>query len=364
MGIPKEAPPVIKFPPKGGKAKKTYIWMSDAKGNLVKMEASTAKKSFATLSKEQKTSLAQYLLSTNRLITDIGLKTLWGEIVDGAVAEYKSGNQSTPWDVLKTVVKNTPITTGVVDTQVINYDPVTADALLNNTALGLKYDTSQLSDADRLDFANKLREAAGTSGKQTSVRKTSGGTETTITPNLFDSKAFAQNWLWAKVNFGNTKSLPPKAISALSDVKGILRGMGIDHLSDVEVTNLARELGSGNTTKESIQALYLPEAMKNYPLLADRLAKNPGSTVMDLASQPIALIAKWLEIDPTTIDLSNPYLDKYLRPDGIAGKLPMQSNADFVTVLKNSADSEKTMWKIEGARDGATAMARAMGFGV
>lgn len=363
MGIP-EAPPIIKFPPKGGKAQKTYIWMPNAKGNLVKMEASTAKKSFATLPIQQKTLLAQYLLNTNRLVTDIGLKSLWGQIVDGAVAEYKGGNQSTPWDVLKTAADNNPITTGITNTQVVQYDPVTANALLNNIALGLKYDVSQLSDADRLDFASKLKDAAGISGKVTSVMKTSGGTETTVTPNLFDAKTFTENWIWAKINFGDTKSLPPKAISALSDVKGILRGMGIDHLSNVEVTNLARELGAGHVTKESIQAQYLPEAIKNYPLLADRLTKNPGSTVMDLASQPIALIAKWLEIDPETIDLTNPYLDKYLRPDGIAGKVPMQSSADLVTTLKNSADSDKTMWKNDAARSAATATARAMGFGV
>jgi hypothetical protein len=85
---------------------------------------------------------------------------------------------------------------------------------------------------------------------------------------------------------------------------------------------------------------------------------------MDLLNPAVNAIAKWLEIDPNSIDLTNPYLDKYARPDGAAGKTAMPSMADFITSLKNSPDAEKTTWANEAARGAATGLARAMGFGI
>lgn len=358
------APVLPSFGSKGSKKVKTYVWASDSKGNLVKVEASTAKKSFATLDEKQQTALAQYLISTNILPTTNALKSLWDKVIDGAVAEYKTGKQSTAWDVLGVLTANTPVQTGIISTQVREYDPVTANAYLNNIALTIGYDTTQLSDTDRADFASKIQSEAAASGKVTTKKVVSGGTETVVTPDVFDPKTFAENWLWSKVNLGDTTKLPASAVTSLASVNKILRGNGIDYLAPMEVNKLAVDLAAGKKSLASIQSDYHAQAIKNYPQLADRLTANPGSTVMDLASTAVSSIAKWLELDPDTIDLNNQYLDKYLRPDGPSGKQPIGSLADLVTTLKNSPEAEKTSWANDAAQNAATSLARAMGFGV
>lgn len=360
-----KTPPIPTFGTKGSKkTPPTYIWTTDAKGNIVKMEASIAKKSFATLSEDAQTALAQQLINTNVVPTTTSLKSLWDKIVDGAVAEYKAGKQNTPWDVLKTIAKNTPVNTGITSTVLREYDPVTANAYLNNVAASIGFDINALTAADKADFAAKIKEAAGASGKQTTKVVTGEGTVTTVTPDLFDPKTFTENWLWAKVNLGDPTKLPSTAITALSSVKKILRNNGIDHLSPIEVNKLAVDIASGKKTANVLQAEFSAKAAQNYPLLADRLKANPEASVMDLLSPAVNAIAKWLEIDPNSIDLTNPYLDKYARPDGASGKVAMPSMADFITTLKNSPDAEKTTWANEAARGAATGLARAMGFGI
>lgn len=355
------------FLPKGSTKKPpAYIWTINADGKVVKMEASVAKKSFATLPESAQSALAQQLMNTNVMPTTTSLKSLWDKIVDGAAAEYKAGKKSTPWDVLKILQKNTPVNTGIQSTVLKDYNPVIANAYLNNVAATIGFDVNQLTEADKADFAAKIKEAASGFGKQTTrvINPLTGATETSITPDLFDPKTFAENWLWAKVNIGDPSKLPTTAITALSSVKKILRNNGIDYLGEVEVNKLAVNIASGKTNAAALQTEFSKKAAQNYPLLADRLLANPEASVMDLLSPAVNAIAKWLEIDPNSIDLTNPYLDKYARPDGAAGKVSMPSMADFITSLKNSPDAEKTTWANEAARGAATGLARAMGFGV
>jgi hypothetical protein len=361
------ADPVIPtFAKKGSTAQKTYVWVTDSKGNYTKVEASTAKKSFATLGADALVNLSQFLIATNVAPTTTSLKSLWDKMVDGAVVQYKAGKKSSPLDVLQVAIKNTPINTGVVSTYIKDYDPVTANAYLNNVALSIGFDVNGLSPEEKTDFAAKIKEAAGSSGKQSTkvINPVTGATETTIVPDTFDPKLFTENWLWSKVNLADVTKMPAKAITALTSVRQVLRGYGIDHLSPMEVNKLGVDLASGKTSVAAIQAQFLPEAIKNYPLLADRLKSNPEASVMDLLSPAISAIAKWLEIDPNSVDLTNPYLDKYARPDGLAGKAPMPSMADFINTLKMSPDAEKTTWANEAARGAATGLARAMGFGI
>lgn len=355
------------FLPKGSTKKPpAYIWTINADGKVVKMEASVAKKSFATLPESAQSALAQQLMNTNVMPTTTSLKSLWDKIVDGAAAEYKAGKKSTPWDVLKILQKNTPVNTGIQSTVLKDYNPVIANAYLNNVAATIGFDVNQLTEADKADFAAKIKEAASGFGKQTTrvINPLTGATETSITPDLFDPKTFTENWLWAKVNIGDPSKLPTTAITALSSVKKILRNNGIDYLGEVEVNKLAVNIASGKTNAAALQTEFSKKAAQNYPLLADRLLANPEASVMDLLSPAVNAIAKWLEIDPNSIDLTNPYLDKYARPDGAAGKVSMPSMADFITSLKNSPDAEKTTWANEAARGAATGLARAMGFGV
>jgi hypothetical protein len=369
MGIP-AAPQVPIIAPKGGTKKPPlYVWMPDKNGNLVRQEASIAKKSFATLGSDALVSLTEFLIQTNKQPTTAGLKTLWDTVVDGAAAQYKAGKKQSPWDVLNVVKNNTPITPGIYSSSYTQYDQASADALLNVTARGIGFDINKLSAEDRADFATKVAAAAKESGKVTTKKTTEGGLESVTTPSIFNASTFAEQYLWTKVNVGDAKSLPTKAITSLNAIRSLAQANGLTGVSPAEMTRMAIDVASGKTNVDALKLDFADKAALEYPLYADRLKANPGITVTDLISSKINAVAKWWEVDPQSFNLGDGsdaanILDKAIRPDGATGKMPEMSNSDFVTLLKNHPKAEATTWANEAARQSATGIARAMGFGV
>ena len=357
----------INFPAKGSKKVINYIWMPDKDGNLVKKDSAFVKKSFAKLSESAQAALAQYLISQNRMPTDAARKTLFNSLVDAAVASYKEGKKQTPWDVLKIQLDNAPTQTGVT-INYTNYDKITSDAILRNAAKQLGFaegSFAQFGEQDLAQFFEKLTEAAKAAGKETKeVIRPDGTKEIITTPGGFDANAFAQNYLWAKVNIGDPKTIPTSVLNKVDALRSVLKMNGLDYLGQKEIANYALQLSKGDVTLDDLKKQFNAKAAELYPLFADRLKANPNLTVMDLAEPYIGRMVKYWEVDPTTIDLSNPDLDKFLRPDGTAGKMPMGSLADFETYLKFHPNAEKSSWAISGARDLATGLASAMGFGV
>ena len=253
----KPGTPIV-IPAKGSNAApKTYVWLNDPKtGKLVKTEVSLAKKAFTTLPESTQTALSQFLIKTNVTPTTSSLNSLWNKLVDGAVPLYKSGKQASPLDVLNIAIKNTPIAQGVTAVTYKSYDPVTANAYLNTVAESIGYDISQLTDAERADFAAKIDAEARKSGKSTTKTTLAGGTETVITPDIFSAKDFAENYLWSKVNFADVTKLPSSAITQLTNVKKVLAGYGIDYLSPSEVNKLSVDLASGKMNTQSLMDTY------------------------------------------------------------------------------------------------------------
>lgn len=342
--------------------------MPDKNGNLVKQDAAVVKKTFSKLSEQAQTALAQYVIAVqNRQPTDAARKTVFNSIIDAAVASYKQGDKKTPWDALQTQLNNAPRQTGI-SIAYTNYDKITSDALLQNAAKELGFaegSFGQFGEQDKADFYNKLQQAVKEGAKQTQVVVRPDGTQETITtPAVFDAKSFAQNYLWAKANIGDTKTLPTSVIDKIGTIKSVLKANGLGYLSDKEVANYALQLAKGETTIDKLQADFNAKSAQLYPLFADRLKANPGLTVMDLAQPYVARMAKWWDIDPSSVDLDNPDLDKLLRPDGTAGKVPMKSLAEADEYFKFHPNAEKAGWAIQSARDLATGLASAMGFGV
>lgn len=342
--------------------------MPDKNGILVKQDAALVKKSFAKLSSAAQTALTEYLISVeNRQPTTAARKTLFNSIIDAAVAAYKNGEKKTPWDVLEIQLKNAPKITDTTITYT-NYDKITSDAILQKAAkdLGFSFGPfAQFGEQDLSDFYDKLLEAAKTGAKQTqTIVKPDGTTETIVTPAAFDAASFAKNYLWAKVNIGDPKTIPTTVLKQVDSLKALLKRNGLGYLSEKEVANYALQLSKGDIDLDTLKSDFSAKAAALYPLFADRLKANPNLTVMDLAEPFISNMAKWWEIDPSTIDLDNPDLDKFIRPDGTAGKVPMGTVSDFVTYLKNHPNAEKTSWAKQGAQDLAIGFARAAGFGV
>jgi hypothetical protein len=352
-----------------GKKKKTinYIWMPDKDGNLVKKDSAFVKKSFSSLSESVQSLLAQYLISQNRQPTDAARRTLFNSIVSAAETAYKEGKKQSPFDILQIQIDNAPPVGGPTISYT-SYDKITSDAVLRNAAKQLGFTEgsfAQFGEQDLADFYNKLVEAAksGAKVRQTIVNP-DGTTEIVETPGGFDANAFAQNYLWAKVNIGDPKTIPTSVLKKVDALRSVLKMNGLDYLGQKEIANYALQLSKGETTLDDLKKQFNAKAAELYPLFADRLKANPNLTVMDLAEPYIGRMVKYWEVDPTTIDLSNPDLDKFLRPDGTAGKVAMGSLADFETYLKFHPNAEKSSWAISGARDLATGLASAMGFGV
>lgn len=358
------AGPVIVIPTKTSGKVKTYIWMPDKNGNLIKAEALTVKKSFSILPISAQIALTKYLLVIqNKQPTDAARQTLWNDIVDGAVAAFKQGKKQSPWDVLNILTENSPAMTGESVTYT-DYDAITSEALLNQVAETIGFDVTQLTAVDKTEFFNKLNTEAKASGKSTTRRAASGGMETVITPSLFNAKDFTESFLWAKVNFNDTTNLPSSAIAKISSINALLKANGISDYSKKEIDAFGIALASGTKTVDEFKSEFAAKAAKQYPLFNKRLTDTPGLTVMDIVEPYVTQMAKWWEIDPSSVDLSNPDLDKFVRPDGTAGNVQMGPMSDWITYLKNHPNSEKATWAKEAARDGAVGVARAMGFGV
>lgn len=251
-----------------------------------------------------------------------------------------------------------------------------ARALLEKTAKDAQYNF-KFTDVDLDDFLKKfnaeqnrqienvVKSTNVTPGVSTDeIKRQVENTVTTEFPSYFKPEIFASDYVWAKVNFKDEKSLGGKALTALNNVRSILSGFGPLDFSDIEIQNAAKQIARGEISNDDFRSTIALKAMVNYPQYAQRLKENPGSTIRDLASPYINLMAKELELDPNTIQLDNVELDRALRPDGTAGKLPTVSLADFRIKLRNSPQWENTTAANESARSAATSIGRAFGYGV
>jgi hypothetical protein len=196
------------------------------------------------------------------------------------------------------------------------------------------------------------------------ARKVVSDLLTTTYPSFFNPRGFAEDFIWSKINFGDEKTLAGKALQALQQARGVTRGYGKYIISDVELQNAAKEIARGRKTVDQFIAELNVAAARDYPTLAPRLQSTPGATPRDLVTNYINLQAKLLEMDPDTIDIDDPYIQRAIRPDGIGGSQPPMSIPDFTRFLLSAPEREFTIAANEDARQGATALARAMGYGV
>jgi len=256
---------------------------------------------------------------------------------------------------------------------------ISARVLLEKTAKDIQYN-AKFNDADIEDFLKKFKaeqkrqieETVKISGSKVvgdglspeAVQQTVDNTVTKERPSYFKPELFASDYIWAKVNFKDEKSLGGKSLTALNNVRSILAGFGPLDFSEVELQTAAKKIAMGEITNDDFRSTIAQKAMINYPQYAQRLRENPGSTIRDLASPYISLMSKELELDPNAIGLDNVDLDRALRPDGTAGKLPTMSLADFRIKLRNNPLWENTTAANEQARSAATSIGRAFGYGV
>jgi len=224
-----------------------------------------------------------------------------------------------------------------------------------------KYNKEADKQAAAVKSFQSQRVTGGVAGNE--LQKVNTSTTQTQTPSYLDPNVYADDFIWSQINFKDATS-GGKALDAMTKVRNIVRDSGNMEVSDIEMQNYARQIGRNLLSVEGFTAIMNQNAIKKYPHLADRLTKTPGATVKSLVQPYISELAKVLELPIDSIDLNNPYLQKAIRPDGTAGKLPMLSIPDFTRMLMETPEWQNTKDANFKARDAATGLGRAFGLGV
>jgi len=266
-----------------------------------------------------------------------------------------------------------------VSTSITKLTPNAARALMEASAQAVDY-MGKFSNADVAQFikefdaeqkaqvakvitstAQKVTPGGTTQG---AVDKTAETTAKTEYPSFFNPSQFAQDWIWNKVNFKDEATLGAKSLTALSQVRGLLDQFQLLGVSDAEAKIAAKQIAMGKKTVADYTVELQQKAAKEYPQFADRFKADPTLTTYDIASPIISMVAKTLEVDPKTIGMTHPVVLAYTRAGGADGKQPQPSYYDLLLKTKSLPEYQATQQANNEARDGATSLANALGYGL
>lgn len=263
-------------------------------------------------------------------------------------------------------------------TNVLKLTTAAAKALLTQAAEDAQFQ-GKLTNQQLQDFIQKfnteanrqlettvreVRQRVNAGTKPEDIKKIVENYVNTTTLSFFSPKELAKDYIWSLTNFKDEKTLGGKSLNALQEVRASVANNGVLDISEAEIQNAAKDIAMGKISIGDFNAKIRNRVVLNYPQFADRFTNNPNASARDIFDPYLSTMAKVLGIDKNSIKLDNPYLDRALRPDGAAGKLPAMAIADFVTFLKGTPDWEQGLEANELARDAAVGFGRAWGFGI
>lgn len=208
--------------------------------------------------------------------------------------------------------------------------------------------------------ASKLTPGAG----KGAVDKTISSTAKTEYPSFFNPAQFTSDWVWGKINFGDEKTLGSKSLGILAQVRGLVDKFNIFGVADNEIRDAAKQIAMGKTTLANYTVELQKVAAREYPQFADRFAKDPTLTTYDIASPIIKMLAKTWEVEEADVTMDNPLVMSYTNYSGPDGKGVAPSRYELLLKAKKDPKYQLTQQANEDARDAATGLARAFGFGV
>jgi hypothetical protein len=209
--------------------------------------------------------------------------------------------------------------------------------------------------------ATKLTPGGTTPG---AVDKTISSTAKTEFPSFFNVGSFTKDWVWKKISFKDETTLGAKSLAVLADVRGLVDKFQLMGVSDQEAKDAAYLIAKGDKTLDEYAVELQGEAAKEYPQFADRFKKNPKLTTYDIASPVINMIAETLEVDPGTIKMNHPIVLAYTRSSGADGKGTAPSYYDLLLKTKSLPEYEKTKKANNEARESASSLVQALGYGL
>jgi succinate dehydrogenase flavin-adding protein (antitoxin of CptAB toxin-antitoxin module) len=183
-------------------------------------------------------------------------------------------------------------------------------------------------------------------------------------PSFFDPAEFARDFIWQKINFKDEASLGAKSLDALGQVRGLVKNFQLLGVTDNDIRNAAKQIAMGKKTIDAYKIELQQIAKKEYPQFADRFTTDPTLTTYDIASPIVKMLAKTWEMDEKDISMDDPIVMSYMHYAGADGKGQQPSRYDLLLKAKADRKYQSTQEANENARDAATGLARAFGFGV
>ena len=183
-------------------------------------------------------------------------------------------------------------------------------------------------------------------------------------PSFFKPTDFASEFLWKKIDFKDDTMLGNKAMGILEKVRGLVDSFWLMGVDESAIRLAAKQIAMGKMTEEEYTIQLQQLAKKEYSAFADRFDKDPTLTTADIAAPVINLLAKTWAVDPKTIKKDNGILMSYMNFAGPDGKGKQPSMYDILLKAKADPKYELTEEANNNARDAATGLARAFGFGV
>lgn len=224
-----------------------------------------------------------------------------------------------------------------------------------------EFDAEQALQIEKVVTSTASTPTPGVAGAPT---KTASSSSTTEFPSFFKPAQFASDWVWNKISFADDKTLGAKNLAVLSQVRGIVDKFQLMGVSDAEAKAAAKQIAMGKRTIADYTVELQKKASVEYPQFADRFAKDPTLTTYDIASPIINMVAKTLEVDPSTIKMDNSIVLAYTRYAGADGKGVPPSYYDLLLRTKQLPEYQKTQQANNEARDSATSLAKSLGFGL
>jgi hypothetical protein len=265
-----------------------------------------------------------------------------------------------------------------VDTSVTKLTKESARAYLQDAADASDY-MGTFSSADIAQFmkefdaeqARNVAKVITKTASKTTVGATAGAVDVTAAstakteyPSAFKPTEFASDWVWSKINFKDEKTLGTKSVTALSQVRNIIDQFQLLGVSDAEAKIAAKQIAMGKKTIADYTTELQQVAMREYPQFADRFKLDPTLTTYDIASPVINMVAKTLEMDPKTVKMDHPVVLAYTRYSGADGKGEAPSYYDLLLRTKQLPEYQKTQQANNEARDSASSLGKALGYGL
>ena len=196
------------------------------------------------------------------------------------------------------------------------------------------------------------------------VTKTADSLVKTEFPSYFQPAKFASDWVWNKISFADDKSLAPKNLAILAETRALVNKFQLMGVSDAETKAAAKLIAMGKKTLAQYTVELQKKAAVEYPQFADRFKDDATLTIYDIASPIINMVAQTLEVDPGTIKMDHPVVLSYTRSAGADGKGVAPSYYDLLLKTKQLPDYQKTQQANNEARDSASSLVKALGYGL